>query len=230
MELKINIKRCFYDLWKKKNLIGMIVLLSILLGLYSMLNIQEVGNYCATASVYHNSIVYGAGINTSSSDSSSGGEESAGGLEEFSEISTSTNVAKRAAALLDKEGITEENIGYLYTTVANGNFLYINSYADDRDLAVGVANAVAEAFSVEYKNLTGVDSIQVFEKAETATYYKGDDTNKKMTLIIFTGVGLFLVCVIIVMRLIFSAKIQDYSECSMDGRIEILGVIPEVKE
>ena len=51
-----------------------------------------------------------------------------------------------------------------------------------------------------------------------------------MTLIIFTVVGLFLICVILVFHVIFSAKVQDYGECNMDGQIEILGVIPEIEE
>ena len=70
----------------------------------------------------------------------------------------------------------------------------------------------------------------MFEQAEDANYYKGDDTNKKMTLIIFTVVGLFLICAILVFHVIFSAKVQDYGECNMDGQIEILGVIPEIEE
>lgn len=224
MEMKINIKRCFYELWKKKKVIALIVVLSILIGLYMMLNVEEVGNYSASSSVYY-STGYG---NYSSEDNSTGTSES--GLSEFSEIVYSTNVAKRAAALLDRDGVTEENIIYLYSSEVSGNFLYITSYANDKSLAVGVANAVAEAFTVEYKNLTGAENIQVFEQAEDANYYKGDDTNKKMTLIIFTGVGLFFICVILVFRVIFSAKIQDYGECSMDGVIEILGVIPEIEE
>lgn len=224
MEMKINIKRCFYELWKKKKVIALIVVLSILIGLYMMLNVEEVGNYSASSSVYY-STGYG---NYSSEDSST--DTSEGGLSEFSEIVYSTNVAKRAAALLDREGVTEDNIIYLYTSEVSGNFLYITSYANDKSLAVGVANAVAEAFTVEYKNLTGAENIQVFEQAEDANYYKGDDTNKKMTLIIFTGVGLFLICVILVLRVIFSAKVQDYGECNMDGGIEILGVIPEIEE
>lgn len=224
MEMKINIRRCFYELWKKKKVIALIVVLSILIGLYMMLNVEEVGNYSASSSVYY-STGYG---NYSSEDSST--DTSEGGLSEFSEIVYSTNVAKRAAALLDREGVTEDNIIYLYTSEVSGNFLYITSYANDKSLAVGVANAVAEAFTVEYKNLTGAENIQVFEQAEDANYYKGDDTNKKMTLIIFTGVGLFLICVFLVLRVIFSAKVQDYGECNMDGEIEILGVIPEIEE
>lgn len=224
MEMKINIKRCFYELWKKKKVIALIMVLSILIGLYMMLNVEEVGNYSASSSVYYNT---GYGNYSSEED---GTNTSEGGLSQFSEIVYSTNVAKRAAALLDQEGVTEENIIYLYSSQVSGNFLYITSYADDKSLAVGVANAVAAAFTVEYKNLTAAENIQVFEQAEDANYYKGDDTNKKMTLIIFTVVGLFLVCVILVVRVIFSAKVQDYGECDMDGVIEILGVIPEVEE
>lgn len=224
MEMKINIKRCFYELWKKKKVIALIGVLSVLVGLYMMLNVEEIGNYSASASAYY-STGYG---NYSSEDDTSGTQE--GGLSEFSEIVYSTNVARRAAALLDQEGVTEDNIIYLYGSEVSGNFLYVHSYADDKSLAVGVANAVAEAFTVEYKNLTGAENIQVFEKAEDADYYKGDDTNKKMTLIIFTGVGLFLICVVLVLRVIFSAKVQDYGECNMGGAVEILGVIPEVDD
>lgn len=219
MEMKVNIKRCCYELWKRKQLIGLIVIFSILVGVFMMLNVKEVGNYSATSSVY--SMVYASG-------SEGQGEQET--LSEFSEVVQSTNVAKRAADILDKDGITGDSIQYMYNTSANGgNLVYVYSFADDPDLAVNIANAVAEAFVVEYKNLTGVENIQVFERAQSAQYYRGDSTNKKMTLVIYTGVGFFLVCLVIVLRTIFSAKVQDFSECNMDGEIELLGVIPEIK-
>lgn len=228
MQMKINVKRCMYELWKQRKTIVLIVALSVLIGLYVMLNAKEVGNYNAEASVYH-STSYGsyAGGDDTSGGTSSGENVDLSG---FSEIATSNNVAKRAAALLDVDGVDDKYITYLYSVNANGNFLYINAYSDSPELAVGVANAVAEAFTVEYKNLTGDENIKVFEKSESATYFAQDDANKKMTMIIFTGLGFFLVCMLIVIRTIFSAKVQDYSECDLDGEIEILGVIPEVKE
>ena len=58
MEMKVNLKRCCYELWKKKQLIGLIVVFSILVGVFMMLNVNEMGNYCATSSVY--SMVYGS--------------------------------------------------------------------------------------------------------------------------------------------------------------------------
>lgn len=58
MEMKINIKRCFYELWEKKNIIMLTVILSVLVGVYMMLNVEEVGNYTAIASIY--SVVYGS--------------------------------------------------------------------------------------------------------------------------------------------------------------------------
>ncbi|MBQ5560572.1 MAG: hypothetical protein IIT46_12500 [Lachnospiraceae bacterium] len=228
MQMKLNIKRCFYELWKKRHIIGLIVAMSVLVGLYTMLNAKEVGNYNASASVYH-STTYG-NYEAEGGNSGGGTASNPDDLTEFSEIAYSRNVAKRAAALLDIEGINETNIGQLYSANANGNFLYVNGFSDDPKLATGVANAVAEAFAVEYKNLTGDENLQVFEKAENATYYAQDDTNKKMTMIIFTGVGFVLACMVMVLRVIFSAKVQDFAECDLDGEIEILGVIPEVKE
>lgn len=230
MQMKINIKRCFYELWKKRQIIGMIVAISVLVGLYMMLNAKEVGNYNASASVYHSTTYASRSAEDSAGSGSGSSTAGSDDLTEFSEIAYSRNVAKRAAALLDIEGINESNIGYFYNANANGNFLYVNGFSDEPKLATGVANAVAEAFAVEYKNLTGDENIQVFEKAEKATYSAQDDTNKKMTMIIFTGVGFVLACMVMVLRVIFSAKVQDFSECDLDGEIEILGVIPEVKE
>ena len=46
----------------------------------------------------------------------------------------------------------------------------------------------------------------------------------------FTGLGFTLACIVLVFKVIFSAKVQDFAECDLDGEIEILGVIPEVKE
>ena len=193
---------------------------SILVGVFMMLNVNEMGNYSATSSIY--SMSYTSG-NTEQGETTN--------LSEFSEVVQSTNVARRAADILDRDGITSDNIQNLYSTSANGgNLVYVSSYADDPDLAVNVANAVAEAFVVEYKNLTGIENVQVFEKAQNAAYYSGDSTNKKMTLLVTTGVGFFLICMIIVVRTIFSAKIQDYSECTLDDLIPILGLVPDEKK
>lgn len=222
MEMKINIKRCFYELWKKKKLIALIVLLSFLVGIYMMLDVEEIGNYSATASAY-SMLNYGSEEGAASSSQKTG-------IDEFSEVVGSSNVAKRAVAMLDIDWITEENIQSMYNISTSGNFLYVSTYSNDKNIAVNVANAVAEAFVVEYKNLTGLENVQVFEKADHATYYSGDATNRKLTLIIYTGVGFFLVCVIVVLRTIFSAKVQDYGECTLDGTIELLGVIPEQEE
>lgn len=216
MEMKVNIKRCFYELWKKRNIIILTVIFSILVGIYMMLNVDEVGNYTATTSIY--SVVYGSYDETVTEQTN---------LAEFSAIVGSSNVARRAATMLDNEYINDKYIQDMFSIDSNGNILYVHSYAYDAELAVNVANAVAEAFVVEYKNLTGAENIQVFEKAQQANSYGGDNNNKKMTMIIYTGVGFFLVCLIIVIHAIFSAKIQDFSECNMDGDIEILAVIPE---
>lgn len=186
-----------------------------------MLDVEEVGNYSATASIY-SMLNYGTDEGTSSSQKT--------GLDEFSEVVGSSNVAKRAVAMLDIEWITEANIQSMYNISTSGNFLYVSTYSNDKNIAVSVANAVAEAFVVEYKNLTGLENVQVFEKADHATYYSGDATNRKLTLIIYTGVGFFLICVLVVLRTIFSAKVQDYGECTLDGTIELLGVIPEQEE
>lgn len=113
MEMKINIKRCFYELWKKKKLIALIVLLSFLVGIYMMLDVEEVGNYSATASIY-SMLNYGTDEGTSSSQKT--------GLDEFSEVVGSSNVAKRAVAMLDIEWITEANIQSMYNISTSETF------------------------------------------------------------------------------------------------------------
>ncbi len=219
--MKINCRRCFYELWRKKRLIALIVLLSLLIGIYMMLNVKEMGNYSATASIY-SMFYYG--------EKEEGTKNREIGIEEFSEVVESSNVAKRAVAMLNIEWITVHNIQSMYQISISGNFLYVSTYSYDKKTAVEVANAVAEAFVIEYKNLTGLENIQVFEKADHATYYSGDARNRKLTLLIFTGVGFFLICAIVVFCTIFSPKIQDYEECTLDGTIELLGVIPEIKK
>ena len=69
-------------------------------------------------------------------------------LAEFSAIVGSSNVAKRAATMLDNINITEEYIKSMFSINSSGNILYVNTYSYDKELAVDVANAVAEAFVI----------------------------------------------------------------------------------
>ena len=59
MEMKVNIKRCLYELWKERKLICLIVVFSILVGVFMMLNVNEMGNYSATSSIYSMSYTSG---------------------------------------------------------------------------------------------------------------------------------------------------------------------------
>ena len=112
----------------------------------------------------------------------------------------------------------------------SSSIMEVYAYSTNPDQAVNVANAVAQAFVIEVKSITGSEDIQVLDSAQSAKIFVDESAQQMKIILIFTVLGFLLICFIIVMITIFSSKVMSLEECQLDGSLELIGVIPDSKQ
>lgn len=217
--MKINVKRCIYELFRKLFIIIISTLIFAIMGIVVALATSSENTYYGVSSVC--SLVYGSYSETVN------GQDA---LSSFASISESSRVANRAAIILGDDDIDADTIKSMVSVQASGEnsrILDIYAYAKTPELAIDVANAVADAFVIELKNITGADNVQVLDKAEEAKIYIDESTQQIKIIFIYALCGFVLICAVIVFATIFSSKITSLDECTMNGDLDLIGVIPE---
>ncbi len=209
MEMKIDLRRCVYELLKRTPIIIVSTLIFAVLGVIVGLSTSSESTYSAKASVC--SLVYGS----------------------FASISKSSRVASRAAIILGDSSLTSDDIKdmtIVQASAESSSIMEVYAYSTNPDQAVNVANAVAQAFVIEVKSITGSEDIQVLDSAQSAKIFVDESAQQMKIILIFTVLGFLLICFIIVMITIFSSKVMSLEECQLDGSLELIGVIPDSKQ
>lgn len=223
MEMKINLKRCFYELLKKTPVIIIVTVLTAIIGFVFALVTASESTYYGVSSVC--SLVYG------SYDETISGQDM---LSAFSSISESSRVANRAAIILGDDNIDGEKIksmiNIMSSSETSAGVIDIYAYAQSPELAVKVSNAVADAFVIELKNITSLENVQVLDRAQTAKVYTDKSTQRVKIVLIFAVMGFLLACATVVLMTIFSSKVISLEECLLNDELNLIGVIPESKE
>jgi capsular polysaccharide biosynthesis protein len=99
----------------------------------------------------------------------------------------------------------------------------------DYDLAIEIANAVAEAFVIEMRSITGSDAIQVLDQASVARL-KEDGVHELWKLrALFFIAGMALACAYFFVKEFFSDKIRSLRQVEI-YEDKILGIIPLLEE
>ena len=114
-----------------------------------------------------------------------------------------------------------------YALSENSTVYYIYASSVDNYEAVRVANAVAEAFVIEIRNITGDENVQILDEAVESSLTFSGRSNQIKNIILITLIGVFLCVITIVAISFFSTKIVTVKECSDNGELKILGVIPD---
>lgn len=222
MEMKIDIRRCVYELLKRTPIIIIATMIFAGLGIAFAIVTSENSLYSANASVC--SLVYG------SFDESINSQDT---LNALSSISESKRVAERAAIILGDSALDGDTIKDMTAVKAasdSSSILNVYAYSASPQQAVEVANAVAQAFVIEVKNITGNDNVQVLDEAANAKVFVDESTQQMKVILIFTVLGFMLVCFVIVMLTLFSSKVLSFDECLLDGELELIGLIPDSKK
>lgn len=220
MSAEIDIRRCIVRIMQNWWII-LITMIVAFIGAFVLTINAEPDNYYGETSVC--SIVYG-----SYQESVEGTSE----MQTLSEIITSSKVTERAELLLPNDSLTSEQIKRMIVVNVNEDsmILGIRAYSTDGNLAVRVANAVAKAFIMEGSYITGNDNIQLLDEAEEPILnYTGASQQTKVRIFAVVVSAFLAVATLIIMEM-FSNKINSVRECTLQGEIDIIGVIPECDE
>lgn len=227
--VEIDYERCLKGLVRGRVFLMLCTLLGLLIGgLCAYFLVDDQDRYEAEASVY--SIAYG-----SYTDSELG----VTAIRTYSDIIKSYKVAERAALLLGDASLTKEDIYHMIRTdervIEGTTYVYENQSSvihiwaefENRQIAMRVANAVADAFVMEVNSMSDVDSTQVLDYAYDAP--KSYNALQQQALVLAgCCLGMLLLgCFIIWYRIIFSKSIVSVSDASLYGQLEVIGVIPK---
>jgi len=152
-------------------------------------------------------------------------------LTNYSGLVSSGKIAAAAREMLpDSLGVSVRQIQSMVKTSFSETYtmLYITSSSTDPQLAISVANAVAEAFVSEIGNITGGDTIRVYDRAISASKSFDGLSEQRRTRITIPAVCLFILSISVVMWALFSDRIKSINEAEIDGKVNIIGVIPRI--
>lgn len=216
MKKKFDFRR--YYLAIKKNKIIMIVIILISIGIGVFLNLKSKPNeYKACASVYSDEF----GILNQSSD----GKYI---YRDYKDIVESRKIADRAEMMLGDKGVDGLYIKAV-TTCSNSKdspVYYIYATTDDPELSIEIANAVAKAFVVEMNSITEGENAKVLDEAYEYNKVFDGILEQKKNIIIISLIGVASAFIIVLLIAILSNKIETVNDVTLNGEIEVLGVIP----
>lgn len=213
-EIIIDVGRIFRELMKK---LYIIIICTVLCGVAAYLYSMDIKDpYYAQSSIscystngnYKEDLSYIYAVQT------------------YIDVINSSRVSERASVLLNGELNAAQVKGSISVSYTDDSpTIRIRAISIDAQQAVRVANAVAESVVIEAQNLTGSSNINILDRASSA-YMSGRSSKAKYTLI-GLGAGFLIPVAIIVLLQIFSDKIYYVDDASLNGKIEILGVIPK---
>ena len=224
--IEIDFVRCFKALLKNLKWIICSTILFFVIGiLVAVFYVDTENVYDAKSSVY--SIAYG---------SYSESAEGINAIRTYSEIVKSLRVSERAALLLGDDSLDKFTIYDMIEVEqaldANGYpeeesaIINIHAYSTNKEDAVRVANAVANAYVMEVTSITLTDSVQVLDEAYNCELMYNARKQQLIYVAAITAIGILLSCAIIVLHEIFSSRIRSLNQGSLYGELEIIGVIP----
>ena len=217
MEVKLDFRKYFMEICKKWWVIAIVGFASLLIGIGINFDVKP-DQYSGCATVYSASV-------GSYTDSLEGIKA----LQDYSDIITSYKVSSRAALILGDDSLNGDDINSMisYSLSENSTVYYIYASSTDGNEAVRVANAVAEAFVIEIRNITGDENVQILDEALEGQITFNGRSNQIKNIVLITLIGVLLTLVVIVAISFFSTKIVTVKECSDNGELKILGVIPD---
>ena len=150
-------------------------------------------------------------------------------ISNYSEIATSNLVGEYAAELLPGEGLTVEQIQRMVrVSSGNNSFVFkITARNASPRTAILVANAVAESFVAKASVITGSNTIQVLDPAESAdVIIAGSMIDIRL---IAPAAAFVFICAVLIVTEIANGRVRSVWQCVDDER-ELLALVPKVKD
>ncbi len=227
--VNIDFRRCGISLWKHRYFVIAMGILGTIIGvLFTIFVVPKENKYTATASVY--CVSYGS--LTESVDGTSV-------MRTYSSIIKSHRVTEHAAMLIADPEITGEDIyeeievdplvvrGTTYVYETDTPIISMHAVHEDENHAVSVVNAVADAFVQEINSMSDIMAIQVLDYAYDGTLTYNAMQTCFLVVILLTLLGIFLGCLIILFRVVFTDRVLSVTDAGLFGQMDVVGIIPE---
>lgn len=214
--MTIDIVRIMKALIKKWYFVALVSIVATILMYVYMYN--PVQTYYSEAAIY--SAAYGSYAQTT---------EGVKAVQLYADIIYSNKIAERAASILGDNSLDADTVrSMIFANITeDSSIMKIGARGTDPNKVIAVANAAAEAFIIEAQNITGSQGIQMLDKSSRA-YMVTTNVRKKCILAFL--VGAFATCMLIALLEIFSDRIYHVEDASLNGELEILGIIPIQKK
>ena len=218
MKFKIFIMRYLRALKKKKIIVILIFLCSLAIGIAKNFKILD-DKYEATSSIYTISNLSYTDLNQ---------QKDVYTFQTYADVITSKKVADRAAEMLGNDYLDGATIRNMVTySNKKGSPIYkIHVITNSPQLSITVANAVATAAAIEINTITASNNSKILDEAyEYKQVFDGKREQIK-SILVFAFIGLAIGFIIILIMACSSTKVETVNDVTLNGEIEILGVIP----
>jgi capsular polysaccharide biosynthesis protein len=232
-ELEIDVLRCMKALYKRKWLILLVTILFLIVGVALTLDVG-VNRYSAKATVY-------AASNGSYSESAN----AVNAMNAYLNVANSYKVCQRAALLMGRSDVdasmiqrainvsSSANTGKNATTNfmnSSATILIFNATTTDSQLSMEIADAMAQSYAIEMKNILNSDSVRVLDNAYTSWMSYNAKRNAWETRAKYALVGLALSCFVILAGELFDRRVRTIREATIRDNLPIIGIIPDSKD
>jgi len=157
----------------------------------------------------------------------------------YVDIIQSSRVAERANSILgnaypDANTIlrmiavdTGEEKSIYYSTISKSSIVIkISAQSTNVTEAINVANAMAEAFSLEMSSMLSNTSVQVLDSAETTEVVYEAEKQNILYIALGAAAGFFLAAAWIAIKEIFVINLHSVNDGTLFGKLDVIGVIP----
>lgn len=146
----------------------------------------------------------------------------------YAEVATSNRVCEYASSLLNNEISADQIKNNISISInANSSIMKITASSSIPSNAIKIANAAAMAYVEQITVITGNSAIQILDTAKNISVQSGNE--KRNVLLAFPIAAVFLVCIWIAGKELFSGKIVSVYQC-FDDENEVLTIIPYQKK
>ena len=228
-EVEIDVGRCLRTLGRKWNFL---IIMAVLFGIVGFILTLDKGEdrFTATSTVY-----------AMSGDSYNDAKLGVTAMNEYSDIVTSMKVCERAALLMGNPNVNGETIMRATSVdagektsnsvmVQTSTILKITCEYSDPVVAMEMAQAVSDAFTIEMENILGSDAVKPLDKPfNYKVSFDATQNQWKIRMMMFIF-GAVVAAVIVVLGEIFNSNTCTIRECTLHDELPIIGVIPDYKD
>ena len=220
----IDIKRILEIIFSKKIFIILILLLSIILG-YVYSYYYKKPEYQSSVKILlvadenkTNKELTQTDLNINSSLIST-----------YSSIAKSTNVIEKTINNLGLNiSVSKLQKNIEAKQIDNTQFLKITVKDENAETAKDIANELSKVFTEQIKEIYNLENISIVDKAEIESM--PCNVNHAKDMILFTGIGLFISMVVIMIIYFFDDTIKNEKEIEKSIKLKSIGTLPRDKD